>query len=140
MASITELNWGFGVVILFASSGRHLHVSVFSEDFFCAYPPIIFNAGTWGQRWICSGNNLKALVRFGEAWKMVEDMVGPRRTSGHQRQGSQRGRANGPRCQVTEGHHHLAMYIAGKSSFAKRTFLHPISIACLGFALVSKGL
>lgn len=38
---------GTGAVILFASSGKHSRVLVFSEDLFFIYllPPIIFNAG-----------------------------------------------------------------------------------------------
>jgi len=47
--SITALfiGLGTGAVILFASSGKHSRVLVFSEDLFFIYllPPIIFNAG-----------------------------------------------------------------------------------------------
>jgi len=38
---------GTGAVVLFASSGKHSRVLMFSEDLFFIYllPPIIFNAG-----------------------------------------------------------------------------------------------
>jgi hypothetical protein len=52
---------GTGAVILFASSGKHSRVLVFSEDLFFIYllPPIIFNAGYGAIVLYCCGARLE---------------------------------------------------------------------------------